>query len=135
MYNIPALLVLALLVWKRPYIGAFMAVLAFFRVGWPILGGVGQPVPFSVHGALVFTTMFAWVRDDWRGNAVLFLAGVSLFLIVKAAVGTLIVESASFDVGMGLVIGAIIALVRALFWSGVALIQAVQKKDPTSKRG
>jgi len=129
-YNAPALLILALLLWKRPYIGGVMVVLAFFRVGWPILGG-GELVSFSVHGALVFTTMFAWRRDDWIGNALLVAAGVGMLLFMNWAIGTALPESAAQDVGMGIAIGLALTLLRAFFWGSVALVRIVLKEDPT----
>jgi hypothetical protein len=86
LYDAPALLLLALLLWKRPWVGVVMAVRAGLR-GLPPLAGGPMIVPVSVHAALAFAAMFAWTRDDWTGNAVLLAGGLGVVFFVQAALG------------------------------------------------
>lgn len=128
-YNLPALAVLGLLLWKRPIIGFVMTGLAGLRVLWPLLGGQ-MIIPFSVHAALVFVTMFAWTRDDWVGNALLFAAGVGMLFLVEMSLGW-IIPMDDRAVGIGIAIGLVIAMGRAFAWGLVFLYNAVQEENPT----
>jgi hypothetical protein len=65
-YNLPALLLLGILIWRRPFWGLFLAVLAAGRVflGW---------IPWSMHMMVACFALLASRRRWMRGLAALLL--------------------------------------------------------------
>lgn len=132
-YNAPAIVLLALLVWKRPIVGCIVAVCAWWRVLWPLMGG-GVVISFSVHAMLAVTMMFAWERRDWTWNVAFLVLGVSLYAFVSQSIGWLLPETVAVgkEIGSGIVMGLFVATSRAVLWGVYSLLE---KKDPTPARG
>lgn len=79
-YNLPALGLLAFLLWARPLEGALVAALAGVRVLGPHLG-VGQWIPFSVHMTLAVVAATAYRPGRISSTWILFAGAVVVALM------------------------------------------------------
>lgn len=126
-YNVPALVVLALTIWRRPYLGIVMSGIACLRVWGPILSAV-QPISASVHMMLGVAVMGAWRRGQVFENAALFVCGAGLTAFTMMAYGWLLPATASVQTALtsGAKFGGAIAFVQLLY-CGIKTLNASQK--------
>ena len=132
LYNAPALALLAVLLWRRPLLGAVVAILAGLRLGGPILLGQ-ELIPFSVHGVLAVSAALAWNLEDVKGSIFLFVAGVALLYFVEYSIGWLIhLPPENVELGKGFLVGMALAVGRAAVLVAMLTYRHVAEKDPTT---
>ncbi|PSQ95983.1 MAG: hypothetical protein BRD55_08000 [Bacteroidetes bacterium SW_9_63_38] len=103
LYNLPALLVLAYLLWRRPVLGAVLVGAVWARV-------IEQAIPFSMHAVVAGVAMTA--LNGWR----MAIGGV---LVLYTAWWYLLQWHAPHSFWMGLGVGVAVGIIaRIIDWVG-----------------